>query len=64
VEPRDYYRMYASIAADMAADAADAGHRASLLEMAQAWQKLAEKSEAPRAVQQQQQPQSNDNDKK
>jgi NAD-dependent oxidoreductase involved in siderophore biosynthesis len=56
--------MYASIAADMAADAADAGHRASLLEMARVWQKLAEKSEAPRAVQQQQQPQSNDNDKK
>jgi hypothetical protein len=62
----DYYRMYATIAADMAAETTDPGRRASLLEMAQAWQRLADKvGEGPQhAVQQQQQPQpDNENDK-
>lgn len=35
------YRVYARIAADMAAATSDLGHRVSLLEMAQAWQRLA-----------------------
>jgi hypothetical protein len=51
--------MYAKIAADLAADETDSGHRAQLLDMAQAWQKLANE-DAPRVAQQQQQPQPND----
>jgi hypothetical protein len=43
--PAQTYRMYASIAADMAAEATDPGRRASLLEMAQAWRTLADKAE-------------------
>jgi hypothetical protein len=58
IDPADYYRMYARIAADLAADTADTARRASLLEMAQAWRNLADKAEgAPHVVQQQQQPQ-------
>jgi hypothetical protein len=34
--------MYATIAGDMAAETTDSRDRASLLEMAQAWQKLAD----------------------
>ena len=57
--PIDTYLMYAKIAADLAADEPDQGHRASLLEMAQAWQRLAD-GDAPRGAQQQQQPQPDD----
>jgi hypothetical protein len=62
--------MYATIAADMAADTTDPDKRASLLEIAQAWQELAEKEDRPvppqthaqaqQRAQQQQQPQSDD----
>ena len=67
--PADTYRMYATIAADMAAETTDSRHRASLLEMAQAWHEheLAEKEDQPlplqahaqaqQPAQQQQQPQ-------
>jgi hypothetical protein len=44
-----YYKMYAGIAADMAADTIDPARRASLLEMAQAWRTLAEKEEQSQA---------------
>ena len=57
--PTDTYLMYAQIAVDLAADEADPGRRASLLQIAQSWRNLADK-EAPRAAQQQQQPQSDD----
>jgi hypothetical protein len=61
--PTDTYLMYAQIAVDMAADEADPGRRASLLQIAQSWRNLADK-DASRAVQQQQQPQpDNENDK-
>jgi hypothetical protein len=60
VDPVHYYRMYARIAADIAADTTDPGRRASLLEMALAWRTLAEKAEGPRVAQQQQQPQPDD----
>jgi hypothetical protein len=60
--PADTYRMYAKIAADLAADEADPGSRASLLDMAQAWKKLADQ-EAPRVAQQQQQQQPGNNEK-
>jgi hypothetical protein len=61
----DTYRMYATIAAGMAADETDPGRCASLLEMAQAWQRLADKADRsadetpapPSVVLQQQQPQ-------
>jgi hypothetical protein len=43
--PTDTYLMYAKIAADLAADETDPGDRASLLKMAQAWQKLADEAE-------------------
>jgi hypothetical protein len=63
--PAQTYRMYAGIAADIAADNPDPGRRVSLLEMAQAWRVLADKEDGPPVVQQQQQqPQSNDNEKK
>ena len=72
--PAESYRMYATIAADMAAETTDPRHRASLLEMAQAWNELAEKEDQPpppqthaqarQPAQQQQQPQpDNENDK-
>ncbi|MGB6661213.1 MAG: hypothetical protein WBE90_19555 [Xanthobacteraceae bacterium] len=51
--------MYATIAAEMAADTADPGRRVSLLEMAQAWRALADKEEG-HVAQQQQQPQPED----
>jgi len=54
--------MYAQIAVDMAADEANSGRRASLLQMAQAWRDLADK-DAPRVAQQQQQPQPDDEKK-
>jgi hypothetical protein len=71
--PADTYRMYATIAADLAAAETDPARRVSLLEMAQAWQRLADKEERPpppqthaqaqQPAQQQQQPQQdNDND--
>jgi hypothetical protein len=53
-DPADFYRMYAQIAVDMAADEAEPGRRASLLQIAQAWRNLADK-DAPRVDQQQQQ---------
>jgi hypothetical protein len=56
LSPADTYRMYAKIAAELVAEEDDPGSRASLLEMAQAWQKLADE-EAPSVAQQQQQPQ-------
>jgi hypothetical protein len=67
----DTYRMYATIAADMAADETEPVRCASLLEMAQAWQRLADKAEEsgfdrppePRVVLQQQQPQPDDDRK-
>jgi hypothetical protein len=43
--PTDTYRMYAKIAADLAADETDPNDRASLLEMAEAWQTLADEAE-------------------
>jgi hypothetical protein len=63
--PAEHYRMYATIAVDMAADAANADRRVSLLAMAQEWRRLADKAEGPQqVVQQQQQPQpDNENDK-
>jgi hypothetical protein len=54
--PADTYRMYAKLAADMAAEESDPRNRASLLDMAQAWKKLADR-DAPSTAQQQQQPQ-------
>jgi hypothetical protein len=59
VTPAEHYRMYATIAAEMAADTADPGRRVSLLEMAQAWRALADKEEG-HVAQQQQQPQPED----
>jgi hypothetical protein len=53
--------MYATIAAEMAAETTDPGRRASLFEMAQAWRALAEKEEGH--VTQQPPPQP-DNDRK
>ena len=53
--PTDTYLMYAQIAVDMAADEADPGRRASLLQIAQAWRDLADK-DAPHVAQQQLQP--------
>jgi hypothetical protein len=61
--PTDTYLMYAQIAVDLAADEADPGRRASLLQIAQSWRNLAGK-EAPRAAQQQQQPQPQSDDDK
>jgi hypothetical protein len=49
VTPAEHYRMYAEIAAGMAAETTDPGRRVSLLEMAQAWRALADK-EAWRAL--------------
>jgi hypothetical protein len=43
--PAQTYRMYAEMAVDMAADTTDQTNRVSLLEIAQAWQKLAEKQD-------------------
>jgi hypothetical protein len=63
-EAVDHYRMYANIAVDMAADTTDPGRRALLLEMAQVWRTMADKAQTSRAVQQQQQSQSNDNNKR
>ena len=72
--PAQTYKMYAAIAVDMVAETTDPARRASLLEMAQLWQDLADKEEQPPASQidtqaqqpaqqQQQQPQQdNDND--
>jgi hypothetical protein len=58
--PAETYRMYAAIAADMAAETTDPTHRASLLEMAQAWHELPPATHAqvqqPAQQQQQQQP--------
>jgi len=73
VTPAQTYKMYAAIAVDMVAETTDPARRASLLEMAQLWQELADKEEQPPApqidtqaqqpAQQQQQPQQdNDND--
>jgi hypothetical protein len=45
--------MYATIAAEMAAETADPGRRVSLLEMAQAWRALADKEEGSDVAQQQ-----------
>lgn len=57
-EPVAFYRMYAADCAAMAAEVSDTGRRARLLEMAQAWLRLAERVEsAPHVTQQQQQPQ-------
>jgi len=50
VTPAEHYRMYATIAADMAAEAADPSWRASLLEKAEAWRKLAEEAEQSQRV--------------
>ena len=72
--PADFYRMYASIAADMgAAETTDPARRVSLLEMAQAWHELADKEDRPlpqqthaqahQPAQQQQQPQPDDDKK-
>jgi hypothetical protein len=71
VTPAETYRMYATVAEDMAAaETADPGRRASLLKMAQAWHELAEKEDQPpppqtrpearQPAQQQQQPQPGD----
>ena len=59
LNPTDTYLMDAKIATDLAADETDPGDRASLLEMAQAWQKLADEG-LVHAAQQQQQPQPDD----
>jgi hypothetical protein len=45
VTPAGHYRMYAAMAADMAAEATDPGSRATLLEIAQTWRNLADKEE-------------------
>lgn len=45
--PADFYRMFASIAADMAVDATDPVQRTSLLELAQTWRTLADEQEQP-----------------
>jgi hypothetical protein len=64
VTPLETYRMYATIAADLAAEATDTGRRVSLLEMAQAWRALADEEEGSDVAQQQQQPQpDNENEK-
>ena len=50
--PAEHYRMYAEIAAGMAAETTDPGRRVSLLEMAQAWRALADKEEGSHVAQQ------------
>jgi hypothetical protein len=64
VDPAQTYRMYATVAADMAADTIDPGIRASLLKMAEALRGLADKEEggSVQQQQQQQQPQPDDDD--
>ena len=49
--PAETYKMYATIAEDMAAETTDPERRASLLEMAEAWQELAEKEDRPLPLQ-------------
>jgi hypothetical protein len=60
VDPTFTYLMYAQIAADLAADEHDPIRRASLLEMAQAWQDLASGA-PPTPPGGQRHPRSNDN---
>jgi hypothetical protein len=62
IDPSDYYRTYARIAADMARETTHPGHCASLLEMAQVWRKLADKHTS-RVARHQPQPQPDDDKK-